>query len=183
LVKIFLSPLPILPLFLIPKPKQMETVTNDVSQDVLSSEYERNLVEASKGKRFANLLIDVVLFYVLFTIIALVFFVGNPEAAEQYAAGSDSRSGLLENLIGMVLYVLYFFAMEALFKGKTIGKFITGTRAVYEHDGSTITGKSALTRALSRIVPFEAFSALFGRPWHDSWTDTIVIDEKESHRG
>ena len=75
------------------------------------------------------------------------------------------------------------FLVEALFKGKSLGKLITGTRAVNE-DGSNLSAKTALLRGLSRAVPFNAFSALGtpSYPWHDKWTNSYVIDEKESNR-
>ena len=71
--------------------------------------------------------------------------------------------------------------VETLLKGKSIGKFITGTRAV-NFDGSRISSGTAFTRGFSRAVPFCAFSA-FGtpcNPWQDRWSDTMVIDEKKS---
>ena len=73
------------------------------------------------------------------------------------------------------------FAQETLFKGKSFGKLITGTRAV-NLDGSLITVRTAMLRALSRAVPFDVFSALGTtcNPWHDKWTDTMVMDEKRS---
>ncbi len=75
------------------------------------------------------------------------------------------------------------FVIEAAFKGKSLGKLITGTRAVNE-DGTNVTVKAAFFRGLSRAVPFNAFSALGNPtyPWHDKWTKTYVIDERESNR-
>ena len=87
----------------------------------------------------------------------------------------------VNQLFFFVLYTSYMFLLETIFKGKSIGKFVTGTRAVNE-DGSFISTRTALLRSLSRIVPFEPFSALGNpaRPWHDRWTHTYVIDEKKS---
>jgi len=62
---------------------------------------------------------------------------------------------------------------EKAFKGRTLGKVISGTRAI-RNDGGELTLKDALLRSLSRLVPFEVFSG-FGTPWHDSWTNTQVI--------
>ncbi|HEY4334693.1 MAG TPA: RDD family protein, partial [Puia sp.] len=84
-------------------------------------------------------------------------------------------------LMVIVLDLFLWTAIEYLGQGKTLGKLITGTRAVNE-DGSFITFKTALLRSLSRMVPFEPFSA-FGDPsypWHDRWTRTYVIDDKQS---
>ncbi len=89
----------------------------------------------------------------------------------------DTSLALLFNLFIIALYVSYFFLCELVFKGRTIGKFITGTKAVNE-DGTDMEPKTILLRSLSRIVPFEPFSALGNpcRPWHDKWTRTFVID-------
>jgi uncharacterized RDD family membrane protein YckC len=68
-----------------------------------------------------------------------------------------------------------------VFRGKSIGKLITGTKAVNE-DGSDISFGKAFARGFSRAVPFDAFSALGdpSYPWHDKWTNTYVIDEKQT---
>ena len=147
-------------------------------QDLVAPEDQ--IVQASTGKRFANYLIDLVLFYVIFFVILFGIIVGNPEAAdtlEDDSVGTD----LMFRLLGIVLFGLYMFLQELIFKGKSLGKLITGTRAVNE-DGTPITPTTALLRGLSRMVPFEPFSALGSpsHPWHDKWTKTYVIDEKAS---
>lgn len=73
------------------------------------------------------------------------------------------------------------FFIDLIFKGSSLGKLITGTRAVRE-DGSPITASEAFGRGFSRIVPFEAFSALGNNtwPWHDQWSHTYVVDIKDS---
>jgi len=70
--------------------------------------------------------------------------------------------------------VSYFTFMEGATGGKSIGKIITRSKAVKE-DGTSITWNDALLRSLSRIVPFEPFSAFGGQPWHDRWTNTKVV--------
>jgi uncharacterized RDD family membrane protein YckC len=138
------------------------------------------LVRASTGKRFANYIIDIIFFYILVFILGIVMAFVTPSSLEGLDE-STSASSLMLNLLSIVLLVLMFGGLEALLKGKTIGKLITGTRAV-NLDGSPISAGQAFGRALSRLVPFEPFSA-FGNPcnpWHDRWTDTMVIDERES---
>ena len=147
-------------------------------QQHLLADLQFDVVQASTGKRFANYLIDLVVFYILLFGLG-VFLALSPSALE--ALQSLEENWLLDRLVWIVLYGIYMFAAEALFKGKTLGKAITGTRAVNE-DGSRISIKTALLRGLSRMVPFNAFSA-FGSPsypWHDKWTNTYVIDEKAS---
>ena len=155
----------------------METTETDLFAD---SEY--HLVQASSGKRFANYIIDLLVFYALVFLSGLAIALLSP-AAIDYLNEEDGGFNLMERLLGLVLYGLYMFATEAIFKGKSLGKSITGTRAVNE-DGTNVSPKAALLRGLSRAVPFNAFSALGSPayPWHDRWTKTYVIDEKGSNR-
>jgi uncharacterized RDD family membrane protein YckC len=148
-------------------------------QDVLS-EFEVNLVQANTGKRFANYLIDIVAYLVIVWIVAIVYYaiVGLPD---DYGNDNNPLGTLWDRIIFAIIYAIIMGLTEGIFKGKSLGKLITGTRAV-NMDGTRITFKTAFLRGFSRVVPFEAFSA-FGSPsypWHDKWTDTYVVDEKQS---
>lgn len=148
----------------------------------LFSDPEYQIVQAGRGKRFANYLIDLVIFYILLLIFGMILAVMNPETIDSLNQ-DDPGFNLLDRLLSLVLYGLYMFLVEIIFKGKSLGKLITGTRAVRE-DGSNITVKEAFLRGLSRMVPFNAFSALGTPcyPWHDKWSNTYVIDERASNR-
>lgn len=140
---------------------------------------EINLVQASHGKRFANYIIDTIVFYIISFLIEMVFGTVFPEFnfyTENVVGGI-----LLSMLFSMLLYGAVFGGFEALLKGKTPGKYITGTRAINQ-DGTYISTSTAFKRGFLRIIPFEAFSALGSPcfPWHDKWVDTYVIDEKTS---
>jgi uncharacterized RDD family membrane protein YckC len=84
---------------------------------------------------------------------------------------------LLAYLVAVLNYTIYYTICEKAFKGYTLGKLITGTRAI-RTDGQELTFKDALLRSLSRFVPFEAFSGFGGHPWHDQWTNTMVIKSR-----
>jgi len=148
----------------------------------LFADNEYRLVQASAGKRFANYIIDIIIFVVVAVVAMFVAMIVNPALAETLSQ-ENSEPTLTYNLVMIFFMVLYWFGVEAIFKGKTLGKLITGTRAVNE-DGSNLTAKAALLRSLCRMVPFEAFSALGSPsyPWHDKWAKSYVIDEKESNR-
>ena len=154
----------------------------ETAEQHLFADPEYHLVQASSGKRFANYIIDLVIFYILMFASGIVIALIDPEALDSIN-DDDTGFNLLDRLLGLVLYGLYMFAIETIFKGKSLGKLITGTRAVNE-DGSNVSPKAALLRGLSRAVPFNALSALGNPayPWHDRWTKTYVIDEKESNR-
>ncbi len=67
--------------------------------------------------------------------------------------------------------------MEYFTKGKTIGKYITGSRVV-STDGTDPSFNQYLIRNIARLVPFEPFSFFTEDGWHDRWSDTRVINMK-----
>jgi uncharacterized RDD family membrane protein YckC len=151
----------------------MEETTTNYLQDI-----EPTLVRASAGQRLANYVIDIIAFYVLMIVLGILIGLLAPSLLDSFETGPGFS--FIDRLVSLLLYALYMFAVEALFKGKSLGKLITKTRAV-NTNGSQINASKALQRGFSRAVPFCAFSALGTpcNPWQDSWTDTMVIDEKE----
>ena len=151
--------------------------TEQPTTDLLN--IENYFVRAESGKRFINYFIDLLLFYILAIGAGVIVAAISPSTVEGITS-SDSF-GLLDRVVTLILYALYMSVMEVIFKGKSLGKLITRTRAV-NLDGSRISAGTAFGRGFSRAVPFCVFSA-FGspcNPWQDRWTDTMVIDEKKS---
>ena len=152
--------------------------TQQPTKDFLSPE--PIYIRAETGQRVANYVIDVILFYVLVTLLSLFINYLFPNAYDD-ASRTYTGIGILDTLLWTLVYVCYMALVEGLFYGKSLGKLITGTRAV-NRDGSRISAGTALTRSCWRAIPFSIFSA-FGtpcNPWHDDWTNTMVIDEKAS---
>lgn len=143
---------------------------------------EIQLIPASTGQRFLNFLIDNLLmrFGLSFltgagvgVLLGLLF----PEYILRISENPDGVDLLLlAYLIWIINTLLYYTICEKGFKGYTLGKLITGTRAI-RNDGNELTFKDALLRSLCRLVPFEWLSG-FGYPWHDSWTNTMVIKSR-----
>ena len=77
-------------------------------------------------------------------------------------------------MVSRVNYAIYYSLSEKYFNGYTLGKLVTGTRAIRE-DGDELTWKNAIHRSFSRFLPFEFLSGFGTKPWHDSWTKTTVI--------
>ncbi|MBO9676447.1 MAG: RDD family protein [Sphingobacteriaceae bacterium] len=128
---------------------------------------------AGSGKRFANYLIDLTVFYIiLFGIYIFIEFL-----SPGILSGIND---LVDRLIAMFCYGFIMSLIEAVSRGKSIGKLITRTKAV-NLDGSEIDFQKAFTRNMIRVIPFNALSALSNPcdPWHDRWSDTMVIDEKK----
>jgi uncharacterized RDD family membrane protein YckC len=110
-------------------------------------------------------------------VIAIAIAAVAPAMLEPFT-NDNSGFSLLDRLLTLFLYGLFMSIVEAALKGKSVGKFITKTRAV-NLDGSPISAGTAFARGFSRAVPFCVFSA-FGdvcNPWQDKWTDTMVIND------
>jgi len=147
----------------------------DQGQDLLA-DLEVNIHEAGSGRRLANWFIDGIFFYLVLVVLVMMV-----DITPFMYLGAGIFNSIVNRLVGSLMYGLFMGLVEAIFKGKTLGKLITQTRAVNE-DGSPITPKTAMLRGLCRAVPFEIFSALGSPPypWHDRWTHTYVIDERLS---
>lgn len=138
---------------------------------------------AANGTRFVNWLIDNLFMRFALTYASaptIGFIIGTffPEYAYHIVyEKTDWDVFLLAFLIVLFNYVFYYTICEKAFRGYTLGKLITGSRAIRD-DGKELTFKDALLRSLARLIPFEAFSGLGDRPWHDSLTKTMVIQAR-----
>lgn len=142
----------------------MENTILDAEEFANEHDYRDYL--APKWKRFINYIIDTTCLTFGFGIVYGIFINNNVSGWESVRV----------NIYGvLVVKTIYFFC--ELYTGKTLGKLITGTRVVSVFD-EPITANQILIRTLSRIVPFEPFSMLFGyTAWHDDWSDTAVVNK------
>lgn len=160
----------------------MNTEINTLPQEHLFTEEDQfNYTEASVGQRFLNYLIDTIfmqygLGYASGFIIAKIVMAISPETAyDLFVIKKDSFDVLFSfYLITITNFFIYYTFCENVFNGKTLGKLITGTKVV-NLDGTKSRFTPVFLRTLSRMVPFEPFSAFSGNPWHDRWTKTMVV--------
>lgn len=149
----------------------MDTNSPNLLQDL---EQEIDLVPASLSLRFVNFLVDTISYYILsIGVGALLGIIMYTEDVDP----DGPRMQLLLLFAGVGLVLIYYTLFEGATKGKTLGKMATGT-IVVKDDGSPITYKDAFLRSLCRFVPFEFLSTLGGIPWHDKWTNTMVIKKR-----
>lgn len=138
---------------------------------------------ASTGQRFVNWLVDNILIRLVITYITgklLINFLLNMAPEFTYEAFGDGISFAgyaVSYLFAIFHYLFYYTICEKAFKGYTLGKLISGTRAI-RSDGQELTIRDTLLRSLSRMVPFEAFSGFGAAPWHDTWTKTTVVKSR-----
>lgn len=133
--------------------------------------------DASTGQRFVNYLVDALLMefalgFATGYLVAKFLMAVSPETAYAWF-GKDTL--LASYVLGIINHLIYYTFSEKAFRGYTLGKLVTGTRAIRE-DGGELTLRNAFLRSLCRIVPFEALSIWFGDGlWHDRWTKTRVV--------
>lgn len=137
---------------------------------------------ASKGARFLNYLIDVVAGY-----IASLLFIGIVAIIYTFVSGSTllevgtkmkTINPLVDRATTLSFYVLFMFLTETLTKGRSIGKLITGTRVIMT-DGTKPAVKDYFVRNIIRMLPFiDQLSFLGENGFHDSWSNTRVINIK-----
>jgi uncharacterized RDD family membrane protein YckC len=129
--------------------------------------------DASKGKRFVNMLVDSLFYMVIAMVIGFILGASGKISAEDLE-GSGSNA-LLVNVASMLIMVAYYFLMEQSL-GASVGKLVTGTRVV-SHDGRKPTAGQILGRSFARLIPFEPLSFLGGGPggWHDTLSKTRVV--------
>ncbi|OAB28211.1 Uncharacterized membrane protein YckC, RDD family [Flavobacterium fryxellicola] len=148
----------------------METKEFTITDDLL----------ASKGQRFLNFIIDLLVVY-MFTvgIGAAVNIIG--ELTENYSLAEWIISlTLIENILFMLVVLFFYYLIMELYFSRTFGKYFTKTMVV-KYNGSKPNVKSIVLRTLVRMIPIEAFSFLSdnARGWHDTLSVTYVVNKHE----
>lgn len=133
---------------------------------------------ATQGQRFLNYIIDLIIQYFIIFALGIIFSVLSLLTGY---AGIMEWIGSMGDLEGYLVFffimILYYTLFESLCS-RTIGKFITKTIVVND-DGSKPDSQIILKRTLCRLIPFDGLSFLgSGRGWHDSITDTYVVDKR-----
>jgi len=147
-----------------------------MSQKQLSFIVQNN--KATRGVRFANYIIDIIIFYIFIfffgVFLGILATIGIEVPLQWFLYLEENLAA--DYLFTGILYFVYIFSIEYFTKGKSIGKFITKTKVV-SIDGTTPTQKDFFIRNISRLVPFEALSFLISDDgWHDSWSNTRVVN-------
>ncbi len=154
-----------------------ETIQEQEQSNLFDDHVEHTM--ATHGQRFVNWLIDNILMRVVITLLTGEIFVRlmlnvAPEYTIRVFTEDSFETYFISYLIAVFHYLFYYTICEKAFKGYTLGKLLSGTRAV-RMDGQELNLKDAFLRSLSRMVPFEVFSGFSEQPWHDTWTKTAVI--------
>lgn len=136
---------------------------------------------SQKWARFANLIIDravITLIFLAFGFIsAFIYGLTNITFFIEIVYKMSSLSRVTDILITSLVYFTYTLLIEYFTKGRSIGKYITGSKVICI-DGTEPTFNDYLIRNISRIVPFDMLSFLGENGWHDKWSETRVINIK-----
>ncbi|MEM6377222.1 MAG: RDD family protein [Bacteroidota bacterium] len=138
------------------------------------------LVAASKNKRFANYMLDL-LFYALFAFGMAVLYYSFIDSGDILL---EETTTLNDYIFQYTTYLAYYAISEILLGGRTLGKMITKTRVV-DFEGKQPKPITIIGRSLARLIPFDALSFLAKDKggWHDDFSKTMVIDMTKSHLG
>ena len=138
--------------------------------------------KASQGIRLINYVIDYIIVYSFFFFLGafamLLFQFVGVDFLLNFVNWIAELNRFQDILMTGFVYFSYTFLMEYFTKGRTIGKYITGTKVV-STDLQTIGAQQYFIRNISRLVPFDALSFLGNNGWHDSWSDTRVVNFKD----
>jgi len=121
----------------------METLDYDLFEGS-NKEYQ----EASKGKRLTNYLIDYLGYYIFMLAMGVLLgvflaIIGQENLILYVDDGSWSRK-TVDFITGLISLLIYYTSIEYFFKGKSLGKLITRTRAIQKNGDystdRTVTG-------------------------------------------
>jgi uncharacterized RDD family membrane protein YckC len=132
------------------------------------------MLSATKEKRFVHYLVDSIIIILVMSPVfdfLFTFIKGNI-----YDRNYDRLDIFLSTYLATVFYYAFF---ELLFHS-TPGKYLTQCRVISENGDKPNIGQ-VIGRSFCRLIPFEHFSFLGNRGWHDSITRTDVAEFDHKH--
>jgi uncharacterized RDD family membrane protein YckC len=134
-----------------------------------TAKVKREVETISGWARFGHYLLDLIIIYVINFVLGIFIGLLAPHLLE--------INDIFWNIISMLLTVMYYFAFESTIQ-TTIGKLATNSVVVDEY-GNKPSNSQLIGRSFARIIPFEAFSCLGYRGWHDTLSKTYVVSRAE----
>jgi uncharacterized RDD family membrane protein YckC len=135
---------------------------------------------ASKGERFLNFIIDLLIIYIIaICIVATINIIG--DVTNSYGVSNWVKSlSLIENLFFGLIILFFYYAFTEMYFSRTFAKYFTKTMVV-RVDGSKPNTKNFMIRTVSRLNPIDPFSFLGNtkRGLHDSLSATYVVKKHD----
>lgn len=149
--------------------------SGQIVREQVEIEIKRKINTIQGGARFGHYLVDLV---VLIGIMLVLTFLGVIEPARTVTYGNGGVSfRYFFDLTSLMLTFGYYLISE-LTMGRTIGKFVTNSYVIDEY-AKKPEFSVLLIRTLCRLIPFEGFSCLGERGWHDTLSKTYVVSKTE----
>lgn len=135
---------------------------------------------ASKGQRFLNLVVDMLIVYSIEIGIGTTIMLIGDLTNTYYLSNWVERFTTIEIFFFGVIVFVFYYGLTELYFSRTFAKYFTKTLVVM-NDGSKPDGKAIFRRTVSRLIPFEFFTFLGvnSRGWHDVISDTYVVKKHE----
>jgi uncharacterized RDD family membrane protein YckC len=135
---------------------------------------------ASKGERFLNFIIDLLIIYIIAVcIVATINIIG--DVTNSYGVSNWVKSlSLIENLFFGLVILFFYYAFTEMYFSRTFAKYFTKTMVV-RVDGSKPNTKNFMIRTVSRLNPIDPFSFLgkSERGLHDTLSATYVVKKHD----
>jgi uncharacterized RDD family membrane protein YckC len=135
---------------------------------------------ASKGERFLNFIIDLLIIYIIAVcIVATINIIG--DVTNSYGVSNWVKSlSLIENLFFGLIILFFYYAFTEMYFSRTFAKYFTKTMVV-RVDGSKPNTKNFMIRTVSRLNPIDPFSFLgkSERGLHDTLSATYVVKKHD----
>jgi len=135
---------------------------------------------ATRGQRFMNCILDLLFVHIIMGSIGTTFIIiGDITNNYELSNWAESTSALERLFFWVVIVFFYYFLTETYFS-ITFAKYFTKTIVVAK-DGSRPNKRAISIRTLSRFIPLECLTFLWGdfRGLHDLFSDTYVVRKHE----
>jgi uncharacterized RDD family membrane protein YckC len=145
-------------------------------RDPYKKEVPRKVNVVTSWTRFAHYFVDAIVIGIITFVVSLLLHNVGIHLRETFSLniGRFHMGFSFENYL---IIVLYYFGFESAMQS-TPGKLITNSVVINEYAAKP-DSTSLIGRSFSRIVPFEIFSCLSDRGWHDKWSRTYVVTRDE----
>jgi len=154
------------------KEVQVEASKPVTNQEISTSEDTGEVQPVSRGTRFVNYLLDLLLYIIFSFILGFILGISGLYELMNLDAWNDT-------VLGLLLISVYYILSESIFS-KSPAKYFTKTKVVMVDSREKPNLGSIFIRTLSRFIPLEPLSFLFSKNphgWHDKLSKTIVISE------
>lgn len=150
--------------------KRHKDAFGNVSREPYQAKVKRPVNVVTSWARFGHYMIDFAILYALNFIAGFTIAIIDPYS-------EFFQNPFYSYALSWTLLVSYYMICESTMQ-RTVGKFATNSVVINEY-AEKPANDQLLGRSFSRLVPFEAFSCLSDRGWHDKWSKTYVVKTSE----